>query len=401
MLTSSASWAQDAQPAPFTAGWRNGFVLQSANEDNRLQIGAVVQFDGRFSVNYPRPITNTFTIKKARATFQGRVAKFFDFRVIPEFGNGAASIVDAYVDIRFSPAFRLRQGKDKTPLGYELLQSDSALLFPERSLLSSLIPNRDVGIQVQGDLSRGKLSYAGGIFNGIPDGTSTSTDMDANSDKELAGRVLVIPFRDTATPAAFLNNFGFAIGGSTGDQAGALPSFRTTAGQTYFSYIGTPSAATANGSRTRVSPAAFLFYRSFGVFSEYARTTQAVARLGQTSKVTNAAWEVTSSYLLTGEAASYGLPVPRKPFDPSAGQWGAVQIAARYAVVQIDDEIFELGLAAAGASHKATQASVGLNWYPVGPFKYYAMFEHTVFDDNDEGARPAESLVLFRAQLAF
>ena len=126
-LTAVAAEAQapaatEPPSAPFTAGWQDGFVIQSPNGDNRLVLGLTAQADGRFSLDDPLPITNTFAIRKARPTFSGRVAKYFDFKVMPDFGNGTAVLQDAYFDIRFSPKFRVRSGKDKTPVGYELLQ---------------------------------------------------------------------------------------------------------------------------------------------------------------------------------------------------------------------------------------------------------------------------------------
>ena len=161
-------------PPPVVAGWNDGFFLQTPNGDNRLQIGGVVQADGRFALDDPLPITNTFVMRKARPTFTGRVAKFIDFKLMPELA-GSVVLLDAYFDIRFSPKLRLRSGKDKTPVGYELLLGDAYLIFPERSVVSLLVPNRDVGFQAQGDLAGGKLTYAGGIFNGNPpDGTSAN-----------------------------------------------------------------------------------------------------------------------------------------------------------------------------------------------------------------------------------
>ena len=70
-------------------------------------------------------------------------------------------LLDGYFDIRFSPKLRLRSGKDKTPVGYELLIGDASLIFPERSVVSLLVPNRDVGFQAQGDLAGGKLALLG------------------------------------------------------------------------------------------------------------------------------------------------------------------------------------------------------------------------------------------------
>ena len=209
--------------APVATAGASGFSLQSANGDYRLIFGLVSQADARFSVDKPNPIVNTLTLRKIRPTFSGRVGRYFDYKVMPDFGGGTTIIQDAYFDIRFSPKFRIRTGKDKTPIGYELLIGDTFLFFPERSLASSLVPNRDIGLQAQGDLFRNKVFYAGGIFNGIPDGSSLSSELDTNDSKDLAGRFVVQPFRSAQTPSSILNGLGFQIGGSNGRQMEACP----------------------------------------------------------------------------------------------------------------------------------------------------------------------------------
>src|SRR5688572_13893167 len=128
--------AQTAPAPPPTVGFQDGFFLQ-ANPDNRLQFGVVLQTDGRFSTDSPSPITNTFTIRKARPVLVARIARYFDARLMTEFAGGSPTVLDAYFDVRFSSKFRLRSGKDKTPVGYELLQPDPFLLFPERALASN------------------------------------------------------------------------------------------------------------------------------------------------------------------------------------------------------------------------------------------------------------------------
>jgi phosphate-selective porin OprO/OprP len=400
--TPAAAGAQTPAPesaqtpaTPFTAGWQDGFVFQSPNGDNRLVLGLLAQADGRFSLDDPLPITNTFAIRKARPTFSGRVAKYFDFKVMPDFGNGTPVLQDAYFDIRFSSKFRVRSGKDKTPVGYELLQGDPYLLFPERALASSLVPNRDVGFQVQGDLSP-KLSYAGGVFNGVPDGSNSTTEVDANNSKDLAGRIVWQPFRSTTTPTGALNGLGFQIGGSTGRQAGTLPAFRTSVGQTYFSYA---TGAAASGDRHRITPAVFYYYKSFGGFAEYVRSTQEVSRSSSSYDVANDGWEITGSYVLTGEAASDRGVRPSHAFDPSTGKWGALQLAARYSQLNVDPLAFTSGLAAATAGRKASAFTIAANWYPAAFIKYYATFERTSFDGG--ASRPTENVIFFRTQLAF
>jgi len=390
--------AQTPAGPPVTAGFDNGFFIQSPDGNARLTFGLVAQVDGRFSLDDPLPITNTFTLRKLRPTFTGRFTKYFEFKVMPDFGNGTTVIQDAYLDTRFSNGFRVRIGKDKTPIGYELLIGDASLYFPERALASSLVPNRDLGVQAQGDLAGGKLAYAAGLFNGIPDGTSSTTEVDTNSDKDFAGRVVVQPWRSTAGTASALSGLGFHIGGSAGTQANGLPSFKTSVGQTYFAYA---TGVTADGQRSRVSPAAFYFYKSFGAFGEYMLTRQDVARAGVTQDVRNHAMEATIAYFLTGEPAGTGLPRPKRPFDPSAGHWGALQVLSRYSHLEVDGSVFTNNLAAPNSSGRADQWTLGANWYPVQFVKWYVTYERTTFDKNVAGARPVENVILFRAQLAF
>ena len=393
LMIPALSAAQTA--APVTAGWQDGFFVQSSDGANRLLFGFIGQLDGRFSVDDPLPITNTFTLRKARPTFSGRVARYFDFKFMPDFGNGTTAILDAYFDIRFSPKFRVRSGKDKTPVGYELLIGDAFLLFPERSLASSLVPNRDLGVAAQGDLSP-KFYYAAGVFNGINDGASSTTDVDTNNGKDLAGRIVVQPFRSAQPSAQPLAGLGFQIGGSTGKQTGSLPAFRTSVGQTYFSYA---AGATADGARARVTPAVFYYYKALGAFGEYVQSTQNVARTGRTHEFTNTAWNATASFLLTGEPASTGITRPRAPFDPAEGTWGAVQIVARYSALNLDDDIFSAGFAGPGASSAAKQFTIGANWYPASVFKYYLTYEKTTFEASAGTPRPTENIILFRVQL--
>src|SRR5262249_48696166 len=161
---------------------------------------------------------------------------------------------------------------------------------------------------------------------------SSSTELDTNNSKDLAGRVVVQPFKRSTDPGS-LNAFGVQLGGSSGNQLGALPNFKTSVQQTYFSYA---STATANGRRTRVSPAAFSSYKSFGGFAEYMRSTQRVAKAAALTDVTNQAWNLTGSFLVTGEAASYGIVRPKNTFDPANGHWGALQLLARVSHLAID-----------------------------------------------------------------
>jgi phosphate-selective porin OprO/OprP len=388
----------DAQEPSTSAGFQDGFFVQSGCGDNRLGFGLVTQMDARFSLGDTLGTTNTFTIRKMRPTLTGRVARYFDFKVMPDFGNGTVLLTDAYFDTRLSTALRIRAGKDKTPVGYELLIGDAFLFFPERALASSLVPNRDVGVSAQGDLLGGKLFYAAGVFNGVPDGASSTSDVDTRGSKDLAGRVVVQPFWSARAPAGPLDGLGFQLGASRGNQTGALPSFRTSATQTYFSYA---SGMLAAGMRTRFTPTVFYYHGPFAGFAEHMTSTQRVGNGTDAFDVTNRAWEITGSFVLTGEAGTDRGVRPSANFDPSAGTWGALQSLARVTELRVDEGAFAEGLTAPGASRTARSWTVAFNWYPTAYIKYYVTFERTVFDGDPKGPRRAENLLLTRFQLGF
>jgi phosphate-selective porin OprO/OprP len=379
--------------SPLVVKWNNGIDIGTADGANDFQIGTLVELDGRFGLDDPlHDVSDTFVMRRVRPIFQGRAAKYFEFRVMPDFGNGQTVLFDAYFDVRFSRTFRVRFGKDKTPLGLEQLYADYTLLLPERTLVTNLVPNRDVGIQVQGDAAGGAITYIGAVFNGIPD--LANGDVDTDTAKDLAGRVTVRPFIRAKNPA--LRGFGAAVGATHGRETGPLPSYRSTAQQTFFSYVAT---AVADGDRTRVAPSAFYYYKSFGAFAEYAHNTQIVRAVNTSAELTHTAWEITGSYVLTGEPTSDRGVIPARPFDPSRHQWGAVQIVARHSRLNLDPAAFTSGLASSASSRAASATGVSALLYANAYVKYVLSFERTVFDDSAQAGRPPEHAMVFRLQL--
>src|SRR5262249_32271369 len=137
---------------------------------------------------------DTFLIRRLRPMIQGTVFRDFDFLFVPDFGGGAGpQLFDAYINYRYNPALQLLAGKFKPPIGLESLQPDQYTLVNERALPTQLVPIRDVGIMLRGDLWRGVVSYAAGIFNGVGD-SRISSNVDFEDDKDFAGRIILLPF---------------------------------------------------------------------------------------------------------------------------------------------------------------------------------------------------------------
>jgi phosphate-selective porin OprO/OprP len=395
----SPGTVQGSPASPQISAGQDGFTIQSANGDFRLQMGLLVHADGRFAAeDSDQQIVDTFAFRRLRPYLRGRFSRRFEFYFNPDFAGGALVVQDAYVDTVFSSAFRVRAGKGKTPFGLERLHSASNLLFFNRAMPTALAPNRDLGIQVLGDISGGLFSYLAGVMNGVPDGGSA--DVDTSDGKDVSGRFIVRPFNKLATSP--LNGLGLAISGSNGRQNGAtvLPTFRTQSlEQPYFSYSG----ASADGVRTRYSPQAFYYYKAFGGFAEYVHTETPIRKGTVREEISHDAWQIAGSFVLTGEAATdAGTGVrPKDNFDFGNGHLGAFQMAVRYHTLKVDSRALTLGLATADSSQKAEAWTVGLNWYLTGNLRYTFNFERTVFDGDANGPRRAETGFVFRTQVNF
>jgi len=386
-------------PAARVVAGQDGFAIESGDGEYRLQIGLLLQADGRFDLDdVDDAVIDTFAIRRLRPYLRGRILRRFEFYLNPDFAGGDLVLQDAYFDTILSTAFRVRTGKGKEPLGMERLYSASNLFFMERAYPSEVAPNRDVGIQVLGDIHGGVVSYIGGVMNGVADGASGN--LDTNDAKDLIGRLVVRPFNGQKTNP--LHGLGVAVAGSTGEEQGSeqLPTFKTTTlQQTFFTYV---TGAIANGRRNRYSPQVFYFQGPFGALFEYVRSDMPVTLNGTTADIAIQGWQVAASWVLTGEAATDAAAGirPRAIFDPDTGHWGAFQVAARVQELLIDQSAVDLGFATPGSSRKAQAWTVGLNWVLTGNVKYVLNFERTIFDDN-RGTRPPENALAFRTQLFF
>ncbi|HEX4966424.1 MAG TPA: porin [Thermoanaerobaculia bacterium] len=385
---------------------KNGFSIKSADGAYRLRVGGYVQFDSRFFLDdKQKPNIDTFTLRRVRPILEGTVAKIFDFRIMTDFGGGQTVLQDAYLEGRFNPAFRVRAGKFKPPVGLERLQSGADLLFVERSLPTNLVPNRDLGVQIAGDLAGGIASYQLGVFNGVVDGGIA--DADTNSEKDVAARLFFQPFIQAGGP---LKSLGFGIAGTSGDQSGTaaapgLPSYKSPGQVTVFSYRSDGTAANttiASGSHVRIVPQAYLYSGPFGLLAEYASSRQDVTRGTVSRELDHRSWQAAASWVITGGVPTYRAVDPKVVFDPAAHTWGAWEIKVRYSKLDIDPATFPVFANPASAIRSESALAAGLNWYLNRNVRLLFDYERTKFDGGfTTGDREDEKIFFSRFQIQF
>jgi phosphate-selective porin OprO/OprP len=370
-----------------------------------LRFRGYFQSDGRFFPS-TEPVANVdnLLIRRARPIIEVTVARYFEFRLMPDFGGSSPSIFDAYWDGKFMPEFTLRAGKFKPPVGLERLQSATDILFAERGLPTNLVPSRDVGLQMGGDISEGLLAYQIGVFNGVPDLANGGDDL--SDAKDFAARVFLQPFK-----VGSLRGLGVGVAGSTGFERGSpatpgLPAYRTPGQQALFRYnTSTTTPANnvfANGKRTRLSPQGYFYTGPLGVLGEYVISRNEVTRADATAELEHKAWQAAGSFFLTGERAGFRSPAPKKPFDLKEGGLGAIELVARYGELNLDEASFPVYATLTASAQKAKAWGVGVNWHFTRAVKVAVNYERTSFTGGAAmGNREPENALVTRFQTSF
>ena len=231
---------------------QNGFKIGTADGDWQLRLRGFIQADfaGFLNDNLPgngtgvgwdntlgtngAPITyypnglaqDRFQITRARLQFAGTIAKYTDFLIAEDFGQGQARLFDAWADFHYYQPLSFAFGKMKGPQDLERLQTATNLVFDQRGYPTQLAANRQVGAMVHGEFggpgfdtkyvsnishSNEFFSYQAGIFNGSFDNQAVQNSDTTNfSQKEYAGRVFAHPFRSVDFEPIQRLGIGFA-----------------------------------------------------------------------------------------------------------------------------------------------------------------------------------------------
>jgi len=403
---------QKAKESPMITAGKEGFALTSADGNFQLRFKGQLQVDGRWYLDdSANNGTDSFLIRRARPTLEGAFYKDFDFRLMPDFGNDSVTLLDAYIEWKHWQWLKPRFGKFKPPVGLEQLQDDPWTIFAERALPTDLVPNRDTGIQLGGDPWNSVVQYQVGVFNGAADGQNGG--IDNNDAKDYEGRIFLEPFKKTGIGP--LQGLGVGIAGTVGDESGSvgnpnLPNYRTTGQLVFFRYLqGTSLTNTtvANGQHTRWTPQGYYYWGPFGLMGEYVVSDQRVEiRSGgvkTSDHIRNSAWQVTGSFVLTGEDATFRGVTPKRPFSLKDGTWGAFEVVARYTELRVDPDAFPTFANPNNSAEEARDWGVGLNWYLNRNVRLYFNYDHTTFDGGAAGGknRQTEHFLVSRAQVRF
>ena len=398
-------------PTPPFSGMDDVFTIRPDNGLHTLRITGQIQADFH---DYPRHGDTTdideFLLRRARLGIEGDVFKFYEFRILSDFGNGKVVMQDCFLNIHYWDEFQFMAGKFKEPVSYEELVQDRFVPTVERSMIDQIVPARDVGAMIHGyRLFNDQVDYAFGAFNGEING-----DMDTNKIADFAGRIVWRPLNYSSLPD-YLHLLQIGISGTAGKEQEQLSltgvnneTIRTPGGVPWLTF---EKNDYANGIRTRVVPEFTYFYEQFGFMAEYMRMDQQIqsgtpevvttkttvkGKTVTTKHVINDnpedirfdGYMFTASYLLTGEKRTTYSEIlrPLRPFNPAhpLSNPGAWEVLVRVSHLQVAPSIFEPGAASQlaspnGNSDAATELTVGFNWYLNSLVRMQFNWEHAWF----------------------
>jgi phosphate-selective porin OprO/OprP len=405
----------ERRAAPSTTVDERGLSVRSPDGNFRIAFHGLVQIDGRrLFDNVALEDRDTFLVRRLRPILDASWLGIAEARLVPDFGGGSATLLDAYIDLGPRPWLKLRAGKFKPPVGLERLQSDPEIVFNERALDANLGAQRDLGVELHGDVVGGLVRYALGVFNGAAN--NASSDVDGDHAKTFGGRLFLQPFvRPALKP---FGKLGVGIGFTTGNETGVttvsngavsgtgLGSFRTADQNTFFQYLSSttdPSATVVAQKRhTRINPQFFYYYGPVGLLVEYIHEYQEVAKGAVTGAVNNTAAHGTLSYVYGGDASFDGV-TPKHPIDLSAGHVGAIEVAMRYEWLKVDDLAFPILADPSKSARQAQSAALALSWYLSRNLRTNVNYAQTWFEGGAamNANRTTEKVLLGRLQAAF
>ena len=326
----------------------------------------------------------------------------FSAKMLMDFGNNQTQLLDAYGDYNMSDALQLPPiGKFKDPIGIERWQREQHVLFVERGMTTNLVPFRDNGIGIYGDLIPEALEYQLTFTNGAADLVNNTNGLD--NDKTVTGRIFAHPFH--GSDVALLKGLGVGVAGSYGTHSGSVANpdltsgYVTPAQSKFFTYA---SSAYASGAQWRINPELTYYHGPLSLIAEYVLEEQGLRSGTLQRDLQTDAWMATATYVLTGEDARFDGVVPRNNLDPAHDHWGAFELVGRMSHLNVDNSAFPIFASPTASAHEATEGTVGGTWYMNPNFKINLDFTYATFEGGATvGDRPDEKAVLTRAQFKF
>lgn len=143
-----------------------GEALKENFKKSYLSVGMLLQTVGDFQAERVAAGNNGFNISNFRLSLSGELDRGFAYFVQANF-IASPAILDARLSYRLSPHLLLDAGLFKAPFSKEFLTTADAIDFVNRAqVVTALVPGREIGVQLRGELAGPAVTATIGGFNG-------------------------------------------------------------------------------------------------------------------------------------------------------------------------------------------------------------------------------------------
>lgn len=341
-----------------------------------------------------------FQVREVAPEFGARIGEAFEGFVSPIVLPGSARLLYAWVEFNRWEWLRIRVGQFKEPYSLETLEETRWWDFPENSVVYMQAPTPDLGVMAHGRIHGGLLQYAVGVFNG----NGALAGRDENSDKDIAGRLVVSPAavlgagRDISVHAAVSATWGRQ------DRRASprpFPMWDPATGTEFHSNPATASFKTGRVARVSAEAAALVSFLEAKAEFSYHRSVLHFDD-GARRPFRSPAFYIQLGAWIAGRRFPLGIPQVDKPLFH--GGFGALQVAGRFARMRLDDLL--INRAGFDGARRVDESALVLNWFPNENLRVSLEFVRVAYRHGRallrDGTRTArEDALLLRIQLSF
>ncbi|MDI7775005.1 porin [Asticcacaulis sp. EMRT-3] len=332
----------------FTFNVHGIFQLDAATYDQSKNLGPAVM---------GRDLNSGTNFRRARIGFDGKLFSDFDYRILLDFGGAGAENVghfhEAWLQYNGFKAATIRIGEFAPSVGLEDAGSANASPFLERSAASEIargLGGGDTRIGASAFGGNARWLWAVAVTGNTASSLSTQGPFSpANHDEQLGmtARLAGVPLQGKNWLIHTGLNYSAVINpADLGDTASTRypvqlrerPELRVDGTRLIDTGAINAQSAAATGLE--------LGGQYGPVFVQSEAFHYQIKRLNPASGVSNpdfSGWYVEGGWSLTGERRKYNTATqafdgitPAANFDPKSGHWGAFEVVARYATIDLD-----------------------------------------------------------------
>lgn len=364
--------------------WKSGLRLDSADGKFKLKIGGRVQndwtiygTDEELRSRFGR-IGDGTEFRRARLFMEGSVYGNIKYKFQYDFAS-SDPFKDAYIQVKKLPMVgNFTIGHFKEPFSLEELTSSKYITFMERSLPNAFSQGRNLGVRFNRSFMDKRATAAFGFFR---DGNPADAPFGPDGIYNATTRFTFLPWYQEKGRQLLHAGFSYshAFHNLTREDGDVVKTDRFR--QRPEAHLGPRLVETPKFAAEEIdyiNPEVALVYGPASLQFEW---MSALVNRESGDDLHYNGFYGFASYFLTGEhrpyktsSGAFDRVTPKNDFDAKGG-WGALEFAARYSLIDLNDEDVNGG--------EMQNVTVGINWYLNSNVRIMFNYVRAMLDEDD------------------